>query len=186
MRNTEPVHRLIERQVEARPEAVALIFGDSELSYAELNRRANRLAHRLIALGVGPEMKVGIAVERSIDMIVGLLAILKAGGAYVPLDPEYPQERLNYMVTDSAIGLLLTQSHIRARIPHAGAMRSAGTGQAGCERMSRQATRKYACTGTTSPMSSIPPAPPGNPKGVGLAHHALAEHAQACGRASLA
>ncbi|HKX57459.1 MAG TPA: condensation domain-containing protein, partial [Xanthomonadales bacterium] len=96
--NTEPVHCLIERQVEARPEAVALIFGDSELSYAELNRRANRLAHRLIAHGVRPEVKVGIAVERSIDMIVGLLAILKAGGAYVPLDPEYPQERLNYMV----------------------------------------------------------------------------------------
>ena len=85
--NAEPVHRLIERQVEARPDAVALIFGDSELSYAELNRRANRLAHRLIALGVGPEAKVGIAVERSIDMIVGLLAILKAGGRLCAAGP---------------------------------------------------------------------------------------------------
>ena len=87
---------MIERQVQARPEAVALIFGAGldcvELSYAELNRRANRLAHRLIAFGVMPEVKVGIAVERSVDMIVGLLAILKAGGAYVPLDPDYPRD----------------------------------------------------------------------------------------------
>ncbi|MDN5753805.1 MAG: amino acid adenylation domain-containing protein, partial [Nitrosospira sp.] len=116
--NAEPVHRLIERQVQAHPEAIALIFGDTELSYAELNRRANRLAHRLIALGVKPETRVGIAVERSVEMIVGLLAILKAGGAYVPLDPAYPQDRLSYMVADSGIGLLLTQSHVRARIPH--------------------------------------------------------------------
>ncbi len=89
-----------------------------ELSYDELNRRANRLAHRLMRLGVEPETRVGIAVERSIDMVVGLLAILKAGGAYVPLDPEYPRERLACMVEDSAIGLLLTQSHIQLRIPH--------------------------------------------------------------------
>src|SRR5688500_5391610 len=116
--NTEPVHRLIERQVEAQPKAVALIFGDVELSYDELNRRANRLAHRLMRLGVEPETRVGIAVERSIEMVVGLLAILKAGGAYVPLDPEYPRERLACMVEDSAIGLLLTQSHIKSRLPH--------------------------------------------------------------------
>ena len=82
--NTEPVHRLIERQVEACPGATALIFENFELSYAELNQRANRLAHRLILLGVKPDMKVGIAVERSIDMIVGLLGILKAGGAMRP------------------------------------------------------------------------------------------------------
>ncbi|SDY87584.1 condensation domain-containing protein [Nitrosomonas sp. Nm33] len=115
--NIEPVHRLIERQVMTCPEAIALIFGDIELSYVELNRRANRLAHRLIALGIKPESRVGIAVERSIDMIVGLLAILKAGGAYVPLDPDYPRERLNHMVTDSAIELLLTQRAIQERIP---------------------------------------------------------------------
>ncbi|RST46047.1 AMP-binding protein, partial [Variovorax sp. MHTC-1] len=81
----------------------------AQLSYAELNKRANRLAHRLIALGVGPETKVGLAVERGIEMVVGLLAILKAGGAYVPLDPEYPAERLAYMVGDSGIALLLSQ-----------------------------------------------------------------------------
>ncbi|SFI44374.1 amino acid adenylation domain-containing protein [Nitrosomonas sp. Nm34] len=115
--SVELVHRLIERQVRERPEATALIFGDIELSYAELNRRANRLAHHLIALGIKPESRVGIAVERSIDMIVGLLATLKAGGAYVPLDPAYPRERLHHMVRDSAIELLLTQSPVKDSIP---------------------------------------------------------------------
>ncbi|MET3441657.1 amino acid adenylation domain-containing protein [Variovorax paradoxus] len=116
---TEAVHRLIERQAAAHPEAVALVFGDETLSYGELNARANRLAHHLIARGVKPETKVGLAVERSIEMIVGLLAILKAGGAYVPLDPQYPAERLAYMVADSGIALLLTQSHLQPQLPGA-------------------------------------------------------------------
>jgi amino acid adenylation domain-containing protein len=106
-----PVHRLFERQARQTPEAVALVFGDEALSYAQLDARANRLAHRLMALGVKPESMVGIAAERSIDMVVGLLAILKAGGAYVPLDPEYPPDRLAYMVASSGIRLLLAQSH---------------------------------------------------------------------------
>ncbi|SFQ71894.1 amino acid adenylation domain-containing protein, partial [Variovorax sp. OK605] len=109
----QPVHRLIEQQVLERPEAPALAFGEQTLSYGELNARANRLAHRLIALGVKPESKVGIALERSVEMVVGILAILKAGGAYVPLDPEYPADRLAYMVDDSGIALLLTQSHLQ-------------------------------------------------------------------------
>ena len=113
----EPVHCLIERRVVEQPDAVALIFQDHELSYAQLNRRANQLAHRLITLGIKPESRVGIALERSIEMVVALLAVLKAGGAYVPLDPDYPSERLQHMMTDSTIGLLLTQSHVRARIP---------------------------------------------------------------------
>jgi non-ribosomal peptide synthetase component F len=110
---SEPIHWLIEKQVRAHPEAPALSFGDQTLSYAELNAQANRLAHRLIALGVKSETMVGIAVERSIEMVVGILAILKAGGAYVPLDPEYPVDRLAYMVGDSGIALLLTQSHLQ-------------------------------------------------------------------------
>jgi amino acid adenylation domain-containing protein len=113
-----PVHHLIERQAQQRPQAVALQFGDEVLSYGDLNRRANRLAHRLIALGVKPETLVGIALERSIDMVVGLLAVLKAGGAYVPLDPQYPADRLAYMVEDGGIQLLLTQSHIGAQVSH--------------------------------------------------------------------
>ena len=115
--DAEPVHGLIERQVRATPQATALIFGDDQLSYRELNARSNRLAHRLIGLGVKPEVKVGIAVERSIEMVVGLLAILKAGGAYVPLDPEYPPARLGYMIEDSGIALLLTQSRIKGALP---------------------------------------------------------------------
>ncbi len=113
----ELIHALFERQAAAQPQAVALRFEGEQLSYGELNRRANRLAHRLIALGVTPEARVGIAVERGPDMIAGLLAILKAGAAYVPLDPQYPQQRLRHMAQDSAIALLLTQSGVRAGLP---------------------------------------------------------------------
>ena len=86
-----------------------MVYGERALDYGELNLRANRLAHRLIELGVGPDVLVGLAAERSLEMIVGLLAILKAGGAYVPLDPRYPSDRLGYMIEDSGIRLLLTQ-----------------------------------------------------------------------------
>ena len=107
-----PIHSLIEAQAVRSPQAPALVFAGRTLDYAQLNARANRLAHRLIELGVGPDVLVGIAVERSIEMVVGLLAILKAGGAYVPLDPEYPAERLAYMLDDSGVRLLLSQSHL--------------------------------------------------------------------------
>lgn len=113
-----PVHCLFERQALLRPDAIALTFADQQLSYAELNNRANRLAHHLIRLGVRPETKVGIAMERSVEMVVGLLGILKAGGAYLPLDPEYPQDRLAYIVEDSGIGLLLLQSHLNDEFCH--------------------------------------------------------------------
>ncbi|MBL1311370.1 MAG: amino acid adenylation domain-containing protein, partial [Pseudomonas sp.] len=111
------VHQLIEAQVARTPDAPALVFGQQRLSYAQLNRRANRLAHRLIAAGVGPDVLVGLALERSIEMVVGLLAVLKAGGAYVPLDPEYPRERLAYMLEDSGVKLLLTQAHLLQQLP---------------------------------------------------------------------
>ncbi|WP_141758786.1 non-ribosomal peptide synthetase, partial [Duganella sp. HH105] len=108
-----PVHQLFERRARETPQATALLFGEGALSYAELNQRANQLAHRLIKMGVRPEAKVGIAVERSFEMVVGLLAILKAGAAYVPLDPEYPADRLTYMQEDSGIALLLTHSAVK-------------------------------------------------------------------------
>jgi amino acid adenylation domain-containing protein len=106
------IHELFEAQVERSPEAVAAVFEDKQLTYRELNRRANRLAHCLQKLGVGPDALVGICVERSLDMIVGLLAILKAGGAYVPLDPAYPKERLAFMLEDSRAKVLLTQQQL--------------------------------------------------------------------------
>ncbi|MDN6888107.1 AMP-binding protein, partial [Variovorax sp. CAN2819] len=115
----QPVHQQIAQHARQQPEAIALLFADEALSYAELDGRANRLAHRLIALGVKPDMRVGIVMERSIEMMVGILGILKAGGAYLPLDPEYPAQRLAYMVEDSGIELLLvhgaTRSHIAGR-----------------------------------------------------------------------
>jgi amino acid adenylation domain-containing protein/non-ribosomal peptide synthase protein (TIGR01720 family) len=104
----DPVHRLIERQARRQPEATALVFEDRTLSYGALEARANRLAHRLIGLGVGPDVAVGVLMQRSLEMAVSLLAILKAGGAYVPLDPEYPEDRLRYMLEDSGIGILLS------------------------------------------------------------------------------
>ncbi|HET7641596.1 MAG TPA: condensation domain-containing protein, partial [Ktedonobacteraceae bacterium] len=106
------VHELFEEQVRRDPEAVAVVFAGEEMSYGELNRRANRLAHYLRGLGVKPDSRVGICVERSMEMMVGLLGVLKAGGAYVPLDPAYPRERLSYMVEDSAPAVLLTQGQL--------------------------------------------------------------------------
>lgn len=111
------IHQLFEEQVERTPEAVAVIYEGKSLSYAELNGRANRLAHHLRAAGVGPDQLVGICVERSLEMVVGLLGILKAGGAYLPLDPAYPSERLQYMLADASPRLLLTQARLKARPP---------------------------------------------------------------------
>ncbi|HEV7236347.1 MAG TPA: amino acid adenylation domain-containing protein, partial [Ktedonobacteraceae bacterium] len=110
------IHHMFESQVERTPEACALVFGEQEMSYRELNRRANRLAHHLRHLGVGPEVLVGLCLERSSDMVVGLLGILKAGGAYVPLDPTYPQDRLAFMLQDSQISVLLTQQQLEERL----------------------------------------------------------------------
>src|SRR5689334_22356253 len=109
------VHELFEEQVARTPQAVAVIYEEERLNYGELNQRANRLAHYLRELGVKPDERVAICVERGFEMIVGLLAILKAGGAYVPLDPAYPEERLQYMLKDSAPILLLTQRHLEDR-----------------------------------------------------------------------
>ena len=103
------IHELIETQVEKTPDDIALVFEDEQLTYRELNNRANQLGHYLRKRGVGPEVLVGICVERSIEMVVGLLGILKAGGAYVPLDPSYPAERLDFMLTDAQVSVLLTQ-----------------------------------------------------------------------------
>ncbi|MBK5007042.1 non-ribosomal peptide synthetase [Pseudomonas sp. S32] len=117
------VHRLFEGHAHAQPEAIALISGERSLSYKALNQCANRLALDLAERGVGPDVLVGVAAERSLEMVIALLAILKAGGAYVPLDPEYPQDRLAYMIEDSGIELLLTQAHLRVALPVGDAVR---------------------------------------------------------------
>jgi amino acid adenylation domain-containing protein len=111
------IHQLFEAQAAKTPGAIALVYEGQSLTYQELNRRANQLAHYLKSVGVGPESLVGIAVERSVEMIVGLYGILKAGGAYVPLDPTYPAERVAYMTEDAKVPVLLTQQRLLERLP---------------------------------------------------------------------
>ncbi|MGC4060227.1 MAG: amino acid adenylation domain-containing protein [Aquabacterium sp.] len=179
---TQLVHQLVESQAQQRPDATALIFGDQQWSYAQFNQRANQLAHHLIALGVGPDVKVGIAVERSIEMVVSLLAVLKAGGAYVPLDPDYPSERLAYMIEDSRIKLLLTQSHLAGKLPQQSSV-------------AMLALDQLDLTGqpTGNPGRSVHPeslayviytsGSTGKPKGVAIAQGPLAMHVQSIGQA---
>ncbi|MBI1790828.1 MAG: amino acid adenylation domain-containing protein [Acidobacteria bacterium] len=111
------LHQWFEDQVERTPDEAAVVSADSTMSYRELNRRANRLARRLKGMGVGPDVLVGVAMERSPELVVALLGALKAGGAYVPLDPAYPRERLASMLADSHAPVLLTQRHLQSRLP---------------------------------------------------------------------
>jgi non-ribosomal peptide synthetase component F len=110
------MHELFEERVAQAPGAVAVVFEGRELTYGDLNRRANRLAHYLRERGVGPDARVGICLERSLEMAEAVMAVLKADGAYVPLDPAYPAERLKFMLEDSRPRLVLTQTHLRERI----------------------------------------------------------------------
>ncbi|WP_141753459.1 AMP-binding protein, partial [Duganella sp. HH101] len=111
------IHSLFEQRAAASPDSVALEYDNVSLTYGELNARANRVAHHLRTLGVGPDVLVGLCVERSLEMVIGLLAVLKAGGAYVPLDPAYPADRLAYMLEDAAPAVLLTQQRLLASLP---------------------------------------------------------------------
>ncbi|HEU4507416.1 MAG TPA: amino acid adenylation domain-containing protein, partial [Pyrinomonadaceae bacterium] len=108
---------LFEKTVARRPDAIALTFEDQNVTYAELNRRANQLAHHLMRLGIGPDTLCGVLMERSVEMIVSVLGILKAGGAYVPLDPTYPRERLAFMLDDAQLSILLTQEKLIEQLP---------------------------------------------------------------------
>ncbi|MFT3764381.1 MAG: amino acid adenylation domain-containing protein [Minicystis sp.] len=113
------VHHLVERAVDVSPDAVAVIAGAAQLTYRALDERANRLAHHLRKLGVGPDVLVGLCARRSPEMVIGMLAVLKAGGAYVPLDPEYPRDRLAFMITDAAAPVILTESALADTIAFA-------------------------------------------------------------------
>ncbi len=170
------VEQLFASRAAMEPERVALLFEERQLSYGELNAQANRLAHRLIELGVGPDVLVGIAVERGLEMIVSLLAVLKAGGAYVPLDPEYPQERLGYMIEDSGIALLLSQSHLLQRLPAAAGIACLALDQArdwqdrpASDPQLRAHPQNLAYVMFTSGST-------GRPKGVGISRENLSRH----------
>jgi amino acid adenylation domain-containing protein len=111
------IHQLFEEQARQTPQAVALAFGDETLTYAQLDARANRLAHHLRGMGVGPEVRVGVCLERSLELLVCILGVMKAGGAYVPMDPAHPAERIAYLLDDSGVGVLLTQEKLSPRFP---------------------------------------------------------------------
>ncbi|MFG3700904.1 amino acid adenylation domain-containing protein [Micromonospora sp. NPDC047620] len=117
----QTLHGPIEERAARTPDAVAVTFEGRNVTYAELNAAANRVAHRLRAAGVGPETLVGVCAERSVELVAGLLGVLKAGGAYLPLDPEYPADRLSFMVTDAAAPVVLVQEHLRDVLPDTGA-----------------------------------------------------------------
>ncbi|MEA5561957.1 non-ribosomal peptide synthase/polyketide synthase [Planktothrix agardhii] len=170
------VHHLFEEQAERTPNAVAVVFEGLELTYQQLNIQANQLAHYLQSLGVGAEILVGIYLERSLLVIVGLLAVLKAGGAYVPLDPDYPQQRLSYMAEDAKISLLLTQQSLLSSLP---------VEDVGVIVLDKSA-ESLTVQSLENPVSEVVPenllcvlytsGSTGKPKGVMLTHEALVNH----------
>ncbi|HEX2211050.1 MAG TPA: amino acid adenylation domain-containing protein [Longimicrobium sp.] len=111
------IHQRFEAQAARTPDATAVVFGDDSLTFAELDERANRLANHLRRLGVGPEVRVGLCLERGLELMVGILGVMKAGGAYVPVDPAHPAERIAYVLEDSAVAALVTQERLRERVP---------------------------------------------------------------------
>ncbi|NUT79017.1 non-ribosomal peptide synthase/polyketide synthase [Pseudomonas sp. C1C7] len=174
------VHQLIEAQADIRPQATALIFNDLELTFDQLNRRANQLAHRLRALGIGPEVRVGLAMQRSPEMIVGLLAILKAGGAYVPLDPAYPAERLSYLMADSGISLLISQSWLREKLPLPQGLSVLDIDREPLDAMADSNPVNLTC-GENLAYLIYTSGSTGRPKGVSVAHGPLAMHCLSIG-----
>ncbi|MDF0552096.1 non-ribosomal peptide synthetase [Kamptonema sp. UHCC 0994] len=167
------IHQLFEEQVERSPDAIALVFEDEQLTYKELNQRANQLAYHLRNLGVGAEVLVGICVERSLEMVVGLLGILKAGGAYVPLDPAYPAERLAFMLEDAEVAVLLTQARLIKSLPkHQGRTVCLDTDWEIIERQSEE-NPGYSVTSENLAYVIYTSGSTGRPKGVLIEHRAL-------------
>ncbi|MEH1847189.1 MAG: amino acid adenylation domain-containing protein, partial [Nostoc sp.] len=173
------IHQLFESQVERTPFAVAVVFEEEQLTYQELNQRANQLAHYLQSFGVRQEVLVGICVERSIEMVVGLLAILKAGGAYVPLDPNYPKERFSYMLEDSGVQVLLTQQKLKSSLP-------SHTAQVVCLDTDWEAIKQHSQENLDVGVSSdnlayviYTSGSIGQPKGVLVTHQNLVNHSSA-------
>ena len=167
------IQRLLEEQVERTPEAVAVVCGDQQLTYGELNRRGNQLAHSLRKLDVGPEVRVGLCVERSLEMIVGMMGILKAGGAYVPLDPAYPRDRLAFMLEDAQVPVLVTSNTSSECLPK-------GEARAICidkdwEFVSQESTSNPVCTAGPDSLAYViyTSGSTGRPKGVMVDHRNL-------------
>ncbi|BAU16013.1 amino acid adenylation domain-containing protein (plasmid) [Leptolyngbya sp. NIES-3755] len=173
------LHHWVERQAQQRPDAIAALWNEQFLSYRELNDRANQLAHFLQSWGVSPDQLIGICLERSLEMLIAILAVLKAGGAYLPLDPDYPSDRLAFMLSDAPVVGLVTQSHLQSRLP-------SYSGSIVCLDADWSAIADYP---NSNPASSVTPGhlayviytsgSTGQPKGVLLTHRGLANLSQA-------
>ncbi|MFL5656682.1 MAG: amino acid adenylation domain-containing protein, partial [Ktedonobacteraceae bacterium] len=167
------VHTLFEQSVEQNPDTIALVQGEAHLTYGELDRRANQLAHSLRQLGVGPDTLVGLCLERSVEMVVALLGILKAGGAYLPLDPVYPPARLAFMVQDAQPTVLLTQEKYIQGLPrHKGHLIALDTGW---QAISQQPAEKLAMSTTAENLAYVmyTSGSTGKPKGVEIPHRSI-------------
>lgn len=175
----QSIHQLFEQQVERTPDAVAVRYHDEELTYQELHESANQLAHYLQQLGVGPETRVGLFLDRSVELVMGWLAVLKAGGVYVPLDPAYPKERLAFMLSDASIRTLLTKAFLLSKLPEHQAMPI-------CMETEKPAITAFPRTTPTSKISAdhlayiiYTSGSTGRPKGVMLTHGGLRNLAHA-------
>jgi amino acid adenylation domain-containing protein/non-ribosomal peptide synthase protein (TIGR01720 family) len=167
------IHQLFEEQVERTPDAIAVVFEAQALTYRELNNCANQLARHLVTLGVQAETSIGICVERSLEMVVGLLGILKAGGAYVPLDPSYPAERLSYMLSDAGIEVLLTQNNLLSVLPsHAARVVCLDTDR-GVIEPHRQDNLMTDISADNLAYIIYTSGSTGQPKGISIEHHSL-------------
>jgi amino acid adenylation domain-containing protein/non-ribosomal peptide synthase protein (TIGR01720 family) len=173
------VHEMFEEQVERRPKTTAVVFGEARLSYGELNGRANQLAHYLRKEGVGPDVLVGICAERSLEMVVGLLAILKAGGAYVPFDPTYPEARLSYMMADAEVGILLCQQHLLDRIPVSAARQICLDALPAAVAEERSENPRSKVQAENLAYVIYTSGSTGQPKGVAISHQSLVNHSLA-------
>ncbi|MFL5663118.1 MAG: non-ribosomal peptide synthetase, partial [Ktedonobacteraceae bacterium] len=167
------LHQLFEAQVERTPDAVAVIFKSEQLTYRELNGKANQLAHYLLQHGVGPEVLVGLCVERSLEMVVGLLGILKAGGAYVPLDPTFPPERLAFMLQDAQAAVLVTQQHLLTQLPAHGPKVVCLDADAAVLIQQSEVNRLSAATSDNLAYVIYTSGSTGRPKGVQVLHRAV-------------
>jgi amino acid adenylation domain-containing protein/non-ribosomal peptide synthase protein (TIGR01720 family) len=172
------IHEVFEAQAESSPQSIAVVFEGEEVSYEDLNRRANQLAHHLRSLGVRAEMPVGLYVERSVEMIVGLLAILKAGGVYVPLDPAYPSERLSWMMEDAGVSFIITQQQLLFTLPTYAATAEVVCIDSEWEIIEQQSVENpaRACSSENLAYVIYTSGSTGRPKGIGISHRAAASH----------
>jgi amino acid adenylation domain-containing protein len=172
------LHELFETQVEKTPDAIALVFEDQQIPYRELNQHANQLAHHLRKLGVGPETLVGICIERSIEMIVGLLGILKAGGAYLPLDPSYPKERIAFMIRDSQAPVVLVQNKLLEQLPTLSIQNRIVCLDTDLQTVARESSENLTSGVRTENLAYVTytSGSTGNPKGVMVEHRSLVNY----------